>query len=139
MLTFILLMGFLSVVFIPMLCMLYVEAKLKNDESKKVCFWLSFIPSICIFMLYGFLKSPHPTVIPSQACGTVQFYKTYSIKHDHFERITILFDERKYNRHLRFDENIQRKNKGDSVCFEYLDKFEYPHLSESKLLKWIEP
>ncbi len=38
MLNFILLIGFLSAVFIPMLYMLYVEAKLKNDESKKYTF-----------------------------------------------------------------------------------------------------
>jgi len=68
----------------------------------------------------------------------VQFYKTYSIKHDYFERIAILFEGRQYNRHLRFDKKMLRKNKGDNVCFEYLDKFEHPDLAESKILKWID-
>ncbi len=35
MLTFILLLGFFSIVFIPMLCMLYSEAKLTQDNSEE--------------------------------------------------------------------------------------------------------
>lgn len=52
MLTFILLLGFFNIVFIPMLCMLYAEAKLINNDSKKILFWLSFLPGACIFLLY---------------------------------------------------------------------------------------
>ncbi len=67
MLTFILLLGFLSIVFIPMFTMLYAENKLINHDSKKVLFWLSFLPSVRIFLLYGVLKPNDPPVIASRA------------------------------------------------------------------------
>jgi hypothetical protein len=139
MLTFILLLGFLCIVFIPMLVMLYAEAKLINPDSKKVIFWLSFLPGACIFLLYGVLKPNDPTVTPSKECGVVQFYQFNKTRRGEFERISIRFEGAKYNRHLYFDQHLEKMPKGQKVCFEYLDKFKYPHLSESKLLKWIEP
>lgn len=138
MLTFILVLGFFSIVFIPMLTMLYSEAKLSNSDSKKVLFWLSFILGVCIFLLYGFLKPHNPPVIPSQVCGIVQFYKVHKTRGGQFERVSIRFDGAKYSRHLLFDERLTRPEKKQRICFEYLDKFKYLHLSESKLLKWIE-
>lgn len=93
MLTFILLLGFFSIVFIPMLCMLYSEAKLTQDNSKKVLFWLSFLPGVCIFLLYSFLKPNDPPVIPSQECGVVQFYQMHKVRGgNEFERVSIRFD-----------------------------------------------
>ena len=138
MLTFLLLLGFFSIVFIPMICMLYVEAKNKCHNSKRVWFWLSFIPGICIFMLYGFLKPDPPPVLPSKACGVIQFYQVHKTRGGSFERISIRFDDAQYSRHLLFDEHLSRPQKAQHVCFEYLNKLEYPQLSESKLVKWIE-
>ena len=53
--------------------------------------------------------------------------------------ISIRFNGAKYSRHLYFDQHFEKMPQGQTVCFEYLDKFKYPHLSESKLVKWIEP
>ncbi len=78
------------------------------------------LPGLFNFSFTTYLKEEKVNFIT--ACG-VMHYKTYSTKHDHFERITILFDGRKYNRHLRFDDNMSRKDKGVYVYFEYLDKF----------------
>ena len=140
MLTFILLLGFLSIVFIPMFAMLYAENKLINHDSKKVLFWLSFLPSVCIFLLYGVLKPNDPPVIASQQCGVVQFYQVHKTRGGkEFERVSIRFNGAKYSRHLYFDQHFEKMPQGQTVCFEYLDRFKYPHLSESKLLKWIEP
>ena len=140
MLTFILLLGFLSIVFIPMFAMLYAENKLINHDSKKVLFWLSFLPSVCIFLLYCVLKPNDPPVIASQHCGVVQFYQLHKVRRrEAFERVSIRFEGDKYNRHLLIGQHLEKVPKGHKVCFEYLDRFKYPHLSESKLLKWIEP
>ena len=140
MLTFILLLGFLSIVFIPMFAMLYAENKLINHDSKKVLFWLSFLPSVCIFLLYGVLKPNDPPVIASQQCGVVQFYQLHKVRRrEALERVSIRFDGAQYNRHLFFDKHLKKIPQGQKVCFEYLDKFKYPHLAESKLVKWIEP
>ncbi|MCO8086595.1 hypothetical protein [Acinetobacter lwoffii] len=140
MLTFILLLGFFSIVFIPMLTILYAEAKLINNDSKKILFWLSFLPGACIFLLYSVLKPSDPPVMVSKQCGVVQFYQLHRVRGgETFERISIRFEGAKYNRHLLFDQHLEKMPKGQKVCFEYLDKFKYPHLSESKLLKWIEP
>ena len=140
MLTFILLFGFFSIVFIPMLCMFYAETKFINNDSKKILFWLSFIPGACIFLLYGALKPNNPPVIPSKECGVVQFYQVHKTRGGkEFERVSIRFNGAKYSRHLYFDQHFEKMPHGQTVCFEYLDKFKYPHLSESKLVKWIEP
>ena len=140
MLTFILLLGFFSIVFIPMLCMLYSEAKLTQDDSKKVLFWLSFLPGVCIFLLYSFLKPNDPPVIPSKECGVVQFYQMHKVRGgNEFERVSIRFDGAQYSRHLFFDKHLDKLPQGQKACFEYLDKFKYPHLSESKFIQWVEP
>lgn len=140
MLTFILLLGFFSIVFIPMLSMLYAEAKLIKDDSKKILFWLSFLPGACIFLLYGVLKPDDPPVIPSKACGVVQSYQVHKTRGGkEFEGVIIRFDGAQYSRHLLFDQHLEKMPKAQKVCFEYLDKFKYPHLSESKFVQWIEP
>ncbi|MFH7350181.1 hypothetical protein L1A45_16670 [Acinetobacter variabilis] len=139
MLTFLLLFGFFSIIFIPMLCMFYSEAKLTTDESKKILFWLSFLPGTSIFLLYAFLKPDAPPVIPSQDCGVIQFYQFNARRGGYFERVSIRFDGAQYNRHLFFDKHLKKIPQGQKACFEYLDKFKYPHLAESKLVKWIEP
>ncbi|RKG31420.1 hypothetical protein [Acinetobacter tianfuensis] len=130
--------GLLTLVFVPFLTIMFIVPKLKDKNHRDTYPFYALLPGCLILALAAYLKE-EKVILPSQACGVVQFYKTYSIKHDRFERITILFDGRKYNRHLSFDENLVRKNKGDYVCFEYLDKFENPDLPESKILKWIDP
>lgn len=139
MLAFILLIGFLSIVFIPMLCMLYTEGKLIKDDAKKVLFWLSFLPSVCVFILYSVLKPKDPPVKSSKECGVVQSYQVHKTRGGEFERIHLRFDGAQYNRHLLFNDVLDRPKQGQFVCFEFLDKFKYPHLSESKLVRWIEP
>ena len=129
--------GILSLVMMPFLTIIFIVPKLKDKNHRDTFPFYAVLPGCLILALAVYLKEEKPVLV-SHACGVVQFYKTYSIKHDHFERITILFDGRKYNRHLRFDEQIERKNKGEKVCFEYLDKFEYPDLAESKILKWVD-
>ena len=106
--------------------------------SLKSILLAEFFPSIWIFMLYSFLKPAHPTVIPFQACGLIQFYQVYKTRSGSFERIVIRFDGATYSRHLLFNGYLARPQKAEHVCFKYLDKFEYPHASKSKLLKWIE-
>ena len=49
------------------------------------------------------------------------------------------FDGAQYSRHLLFDQHLEKMPKAQKVCFEYLDKFKYAHLSESKFVQWIEP
>lgn len=136
MLTFVLLVGFFSIVFIPMLCMFYIESKSIKNDAKKILFGLSFLPSVCIFLLYGFLKPNNPPVIPSKECGVVQLYQVHKTRGGEFERVSIRFENAKYSRHLLFDQHLEKMPQGQKVCFEYIDKFKYPHLSESKLLKW---
>ncbi len=140
MLTFILLLGFFSIVFIPMLSMLYAEAKLIKDDSKKILFWLSFLPGACIFLLYGVLKPNNPPVTPSKECGVVQSYQVYKTRGGtQHESVIIRFNGAKYSRYLYFDKHFEKMPKGQKICFEYLDKFKYPHLSKSKFVKWIDP
>lgn len=138
MLTFILILGFLSIAICPMAFALHAEVKLKSNDQKKISFWLGFIPGACLFILYAVLKPDHPPVIPSQACGVIQFYKAYQTRGSKKEVVTILFDQAKYHRHLSFEASLDRLQKGQHVCFEYLDKFQYPHLPASKILKWTE-
>ncbi len=137
MFSFMVLIGLLSLVIVPFLTIIFIVPKLKDKNHRDTFPFYALLPGCLILALAAYLKE-EKVILPSQTCGVVQFYKTYSIKHDHFEQITILFDGRKYNRHLRFDDTILRKNKGEYVCFEYLDKFEHPDLAESKILKWVD-
>ncbi|WP_374663792.1 hypothetical protein [Acinetobacter sp.] len=127
--------GILSLVLLPFLSYLFVVPRLKNINHKQTLPFFSLLPGACVLALAAYIKTDRPIEI-SKACGTVQFYKTYSLRHDHFKRIAILFDGGQYNRHLRFDEHIDRKRTGEQVCFEYLDKFKNPDLAESKILNW---
>ncbi|NCI78598.1 hypothetical protein [Acinetobacter kanungonis] len=129
-------LGFLILIICPAYFALYMEAKGGNEDKKKIIFILAFLPGVLVLALAAYLKEDKPIEL-SQACGVVKFYKTYAVKRDHFERITIQFEHSKYNRHLRFDEKLLRKSKGEYVCFEYLDKFKYSDLAESKILRWI--
>lgn len=138
MLTFLLFLGFLLIVLCPMLSALYAESKDIAQDQKKVLFFLAFIPGCLIFILVAALKEDHPPVI-SKACGSVSFYKTYVVRHDYFERIAIQFDGSKYNRHLRFHDDLMRKQKGDRVCFEFYDRLRDKGVGESTVVRWIEP
>ena len=137
MFSFMIFIGLLSLVMMPFLTIIFIVPKLKDKNHRDTFPYYAVLPGCIILALAVYLKE-EKTVLASKACGVVQFYKTYATRHDDFERITILFDGRKYNRHLRFDEQIERKKKGENVCFEYLDKFEYPDLAESKILKWVD-
>lgn len=109
MLTFILLLGFFNIVFIPMLCMLYAEAKLINNDSKKILFWLSFLPGACIFLLYGVLKPNNPPVTSSKECGVVQSYQVYKTRGGtQHESVIIRFNGAKYSRYLYFDQHFEK-------------------------------
>jgi hypothetical protein len=138
MLTFILVLAFLTIVLCPILSALYAEAKLQTSDHKKMLFCLGFIPGICLFVLYAVLKPNDPPVTASQACGVVQFYKVHKTRAGQFERVSIRFEDSKYNRHLLFKDGLDRPKQGEYVCFDYLDKLKYSHLSESKLLSWAE-
>ena len=135
--TFLLFLGFLLIVLCPMVCILYVESKDIAQDQKKVLFFLAFIPGCLIFILATILKEDHPPVI-EKACGTVSFYKTYAVRHDYFERIAIQFDGSKYNRHLRFHDDLLRKQKGERVCFEFYDRAKDSNVGESNIFRWIE-
>ena len=135
--TFLLFLGFLVIVLCPMVCVLYAEAKGIAQDQKNILLFLAFIPGALIFILATVLKEEHPPVI-SKACGTVQFYKTYAVRHDNFERIAIQFDGSKYNRHLRFKDDLLRKKKGERVCFEFYDRSKDKDVSESHIFRWIE-
>ncbi|ENW30982.1 hypothetical protein [Acinetobacter lwoffii] len=140
MLTLILVLGFLTIAICPIGCALYAEAKLQNEDRKKILFWLGFIPGTCLFILYAVLKPNDPPVIPSKECGVVQFYQMHKVRGgNEFERVSIRFDGAQYSRHLFFDKHLDKIPQGQKACFEYLDKFKYPHLSESKFVQWIEP
>src|SRR5690606_38078464 len=140
MLTLILVLGFLTIAICPIACALYAEAKLQNEDQKKNLFWLGFIPGTCLFILYAVLKPNDPPVIPSKECGVVQFYQMHKVRGgNEFERVSIRFDGAQYSRHLFFDKHLDKIPQGQKACFEYLDKFKYPHLSESKFVQWIEP
>lgn len=136
--TFLLFLGFLVIVLCPMVSVLYAEAKIFDPERKKIIFFLAFIPGCLIFILVAVLKEDDPPVI-SKACGIVQFYKTYAVRHGYFERIAIQFDGSKYNRHLRFNDDLMRKQKGERVCFEFYDRSKDKDISESKVIRWLEP
>lgn len=129
-------LGFLVLIICPTYCALYMEAIGQNEDRKKITFVLAFIPGCLVLALAASLKEDKPIEL-SQACGVVKFYKTYAVKRDHFERIAIQFEHSQYNRHLRFDEKLLRKAKGEYVCFEYLDKLKYTDLAESKILRWM--
>ncbi|MCW8040505.1 MULTISPECIES: hypothetical protein [Acinetobacter] len=137
MFSFVVFVGIISLVMLPFLTLVFIVPKLSNKNHRDTYPFYALLPGFFILIAAACLKE-EKTILPSKACGVVQFYKTYSIKHDYFERIAILFEGRQYNRHLRFDKKMPRKNKGDDVCFEYLDKFEHPDLAESKILKWID-
>lgn len=135
--TFLLFLGFLVIVLCPMLSVLYAESKEITQDQKKIIFLLAFIPGCLIFVLAAVLKEDHPPVI-SKACGIVSFYKTYAVRHDYFERIAIQFDGSKYNRHLKFNDDLMRKQKGERVCFEFYDRLKNKDVSESKVIRWID-
>ncbi len=137
MFSFMIFIGLISLVMIPFITLIFIVPKLKDKNHRDTFPFYALLPGCIILGLAAYLKE-EKVILPSQACGVVQFYKTYSIRNDHFERITILFDGRKYNRHLRFDERIERKQRGDRVCFEYLDKFKYSDLADSKIVKWMD-
>lgn len=137
MFSFMVFIGLLSLVMMPFLTIIFIVPKLKDKNHRDTFPYYAVLPGCIILALAVYLKEER-VVFPSQACGVVQFYKTYSTRHDHFERITVLFDGSKYNRHLRFDQQIERKKNGQKACFEYLDKFKYPDLAESKIVKWID-
>lgn len=140
MLPLILVLGFLTIAICPIACALYAEAKLQNEDQKKLLFWLGFIPGTCLFILYAVLKPDDPPVIPSKACGVVQSYQVHKTRGGkEFEGVIIRFDGAQYSRHLLFDQHLEKMPKAQKVCFEYLDKFKYPHLLESKFVQWIEP
>lgn len=130
-------LGFLILIIGPSYCALYMEATVKNKDRKKIAFVLAFLPGFLVLALAAYLKEDQP-IKSSQACGVVKFYKTYEMKRDYIERIAIQFEHSKYNRHLRFDEKLLKKSKGEYVCFEYLDKFRNTDLTESKILRWID-
>ena len=135
---FLLVFGFILTVVLPMLAIMYIVPHVEPQDWKASAPMLLAIPG-CVMVGIGFHSYAQKPVDIYQACGKVQFYKTYSVKRDHFERITIQFDGSKYNRHLRFEEYLVRKQKGEHICFEYYDKFKNKNLGESKILKWIEP
>lgn len=134
--TFLIFFGILLLAICPMYCALYMQAKDRDVDRTKMVLFLAFIPGVLILALAVYLKDDH-VLETSRACGVVKFYKTYQLKRDHFERIAIQFDGSKYNRHLRFEENLQKKSKGEYVCFEYWDKYKYTELGESKIIKWM--
>src|SRR5690606_18264907 len=129
MLTLSLVLGFLTIAICPIGCALYAEAKLQNEDRKKILFWLGFIRGTCLFILYAVLKPNDPPVIPSKECGVVQFYQMHKVRGgNEFERVSIRFDGAQYSRHLFFDKHLDKIPQGQKACFEYLDKFKYPHL-----------
>ena len=135
---FLLVFGFMLTVVLPMLAIMYIVPHVEPQDWKASAPMLLAMPG-CVMVGIGFHSYAQKPVDIYQACGKVQFYKTYSVKRDHFERIAIKFDGSKYNRHLRFEEYLVRKQKGEHICFEYYDKFKNKNLGESKILKWIEP
>src|SRR5690606_32168139 len=119
MLTLTLVLGFLTIAICPIVCALYAEAKLQNEDRKKILFWLGFIPGTCLFILYAVLKPNDPPVIPSKECGVVQFYQMHKVRGgNEFERVSIRFDGAQYSRHLFFDKHLDKIPQGQKACFE---------------------
>lgn len=137
---FIVVLGFILVVMLPMAACIFILPQLSENDWKRGTPMFFAIPGLLMIGIGLYNKKEDKPIMPSQACGVVQFYKTYKVRRRaEFERISIRFDDAEYSRHLLFNERLARPNKTAHVCFEYLDKFKYPHLSESTLLKWIEP
>ena len=135
--TFLIFLGFLVIVLCPMLSVFYAEAKeIAQDQKKPILF--GFYPRSFNFYIRCCVKKDHPPVT-SKACGIVSFYKTYAVRHDYFERIAIQFDGSKYNRHLRFHDDLIRKQKGDRVCFEFYDRSKDKDVGQSNIFRWIDP
>lgn len=86
-------MGLLTLVIVPFMTVIFIVPKLKDKNHRDTYPYYAVLPGCLILALASYLKE-EKVILPSQACGVVQFYKTYSTKNDHFERITILFDGR---------------------------------------------
>ncbi|MGE8559663.1 MAG: hypothetical protein ACN6NJ_01755 [Acinetobacter sp.] len=71
-----------------MLAIMYIVPHVEPQDWKASAPMLLAIPG-CVMVGIGFHSYVQKPVDIYQACGKVQFYKTYSVKRDHFERIAI--------------------------------------------------
>ncbi|OTG73188.1 hypothetical protein B9T26_08865 [Acinetobacter sp. ANC 4169] len=137
---FLVIFGLILTVVLPMLAVLYIVPRVDPQDWKAAAPMLLAIPGF-VMVGIGFHLYTQKPIDVYQACGTVQYYKSYSTgrrySHHYFERITLQLDDSKYFRHFRFDEKLARKQKGEYVCFEFHDRSKNKQLSESKILKWI--
>ena len=139
--TFLIVLGIMCSVGLPTYAILYIVPQVKPNDWKAGAPFLLMLPGFLIFG-YGAYLNNNKTITVSTACGIVKYYKKYSTGGRHsqrtFERITVHLDHSQYFRHFRFDEGLARQNKDEHVCFEFYDRQKNTHLSESKILKWID-
>jgi len=141
--TFLIVLGLMCIVGLPVYAILYIVPQVKPDDWKAGAPFLLMLPGFLIFGYALHLKSDQLITV-STACGTVQYYKKYSTggrhsRHESFERITLQLDDSQYFRHFRFVESLARKHKDDHICFEFHDRQKNSQLSESIILKWMKP
>ena len=131
-------LGFITLILIPFMTYIFIVPKLKDKNHRDIVPILSVIPSILIFIVVLYFKQDLP-MERSQNCGEIKSYQVHKTRGGHFERISIRFDQAKYNRHLIFNDTLERKPIGAKVCFEFYDRFKNKDATESTLLKWIDP
>lgn len=134
---FLLLLGLISIVALPIFTHLFFYDKIQNTDRQKILYFSSLIPGIILMCGASFL-SPTQTSIKSVECGVVKQYKTYKTRHrSTFERIAIVMDQSGYIRNFYFDKNLPRLQNNQHICFELYDRFKNKGLSESRIVKII--
>lgn len=90
------------------------------------------------------MKKEQPMQI-STKCGKVIAYKYYKncsgkaqTRCNPFERIQIKPNDSEYSRLMRFEPHLARQKINAQVCFDFYDRFKYSHLSDSRIIHWVE-
>ena len=131
-----------------LVCLGIFLPKAEKEGEKWVTFpflimGLMFIIGLIAYSTGIAIKNDQPMEV-SKACGWVRDYQTIpnfsgrgSRKCEPFERIAIQFKGSSYLRHIRFNEQLERKASGIYACFEFYDRMKYSHLKESRIINWV--
>lgn len=125
----------------PLYAMMYIPKYREQKYPPMVIYLIALTPSALFIGMAAYLSDLQKDVI-SEQCGVIQAYQTYMTagnrnKRQSFERVTILFDGQKYSRHLRFSDQLSKKEIGKRVCFQFYDRKLNSHLKDSSLIGWM--
>lgn len=142
MITLLWILGGISIFAWPFYAMMYMSKYREQKYSPIIIYLIALTPSALLIGTAAYLSDIQKDVI-SEQCGVVEAYQTYMSsgnknKRQSFERVTIFFYEQKYSRHLRFSDELSKKEIGKRVCFQFYDRKLNSHLSDSKIIAWLD-